>query len=481
MNAFVSLSHNDLAFVSEEILPALRAANVAPWIYESTIPGDNWVESVMRQIHDGDWFVVTLTEHYQDSIRAGRGACYTELLWIVDQVATSRRRSRLIVIWCSGEIPELLRTWQAIDVRSDMQKLRPALQRAAAADSKCGACGNSQQVAAAQEAPPPENVELPRDINPFTLPDLARFNFNNNAAQYLRSLVAGKPMQRDNGEILLKLFSHALQEGKVRRPEVWLDAGCGTGLMAYLFDDLKKRTEFSWMRDCTVRAGFDYAPGMLNIVNTLNRANGSGEWYTHTFEADLRHFGSDTLVAKIEQPRVDLIVANNVFHWLFTEDTIEKVLRHLYEVLDRNGGCLAASIAALGTGSVLFNAYKTEVSDSLDGPERDRWNRHLANPIGLQSVEAIVDIARRCRFRIERAQQVYEPKTYECTDEYVRDVRAYGEEVLMAPLLHLSRDEREQVWGRIASRFRDLHEAKFNQRRYIHNQFVIYLLAVRHD
>jgi len=480
MNAFVSLSHNDLAFFRQQIQPALTAANVSSWIYEATIPGDNWVESVMRQIRDGDWFVVTLTEHYQESIKAGRGACYTELLWIVDQVATSRRRSRLIVIWCSGEIPELLRTWQAIDVRSDLQRLEPSLKRAAAADSKCDACGNTPEIVG-PDVRPPDQVELPRDINPFTLPDLARFNFNNNARHYFRSLAAGRPMQRDNGEVLLRLFAHAMQEGKARRPEAWLDAGCGTGLIAYLFDDLKERSEFSWMRDCTVRAGFDYAPGMLNIVNALNSANGSGEWYTHTFEADLRHFGSDTLVANIQQPRVDLIVANNVFHWLFTEDTIEKVFRQLYEVLDRNGGCLAASIAARGTGSALFNAYRTEVSDSLDASERDRWSRHLANPIGLQSVEAIVDIARRCRFKIERAQQVYEPKTYECTDEYIRDVRAYGEEVLMAPLLHLSRDERQLVWNRIASRFRDLHQAKFNQRRYIHNQFVIYLLAVRHD
>ena len=113
--------------------------------------------------------------------------------------------------------------------------------------------------------------------------------------------------------------------------------------------------------------------------------------------------------------------------------------------------------------------------------DRDRWSKHLANPIGLQSVDAIVDIARRCRFRIERAQQVYEPKEYESTDEYVRDVRAYGEEVLMAPLLNCPPAEREQVWRRIANRFRELHEAKFNQRRYVHNQFVIYLLAVRHD
>src|SRR4029078_9244310 len=134
MNAFVSLSHNDLAFVSERVLPALSAADVSPRMDAATLHGEHWIESVMRQIRDGDWFVVTLTEHYQQSIRNGRGACYTELLWIVDQVATSRRRSRLIVVWCSGEIPELLRTWQAIDVRSDIQKLEPALKLAAAAD-----------------------------------------------------------------------------------------------------------------------------------------------------------------------------------------------------------------------------------------------------------------------------------------------------------------------------------------------------------
>ena len=475
MNAFVSLSHHDVPFVSERILPALSAAKVSPWIYEATIPGDNWVESVVRQIRDGDWFVVALTEHYQNSIREGRGACYTELLWIVDQVATSRRRSRLIVIWCSGEIPDLLRTWQAIDVRSDLNRLQPALMLAADADRKV----NGREVLPGNGHP--VDIQLPREINPFTLPDLARFNFNNNARHYFRSLAAGRPMQRDNGEVLLRLFSHAMHEGKARRPEAWLDAGCGTGLIAYLFDDLKERTEFSWMRDCTVRAGFDYAPGMLNIINALNTANGSGEWYTHTFEADLRHFGSDTLVANIRQPRVDLIIANNVFHWLFSEEMIEKVFSRLYEVLDRNGGCLAASIAALGTGSVLFDAYKKEVSESLTPSERNRWSDHLENPIGLQGVDGIVDIARRCRFKIERAQQVYEPKVYECTDEYVRDVRAYGEEVLMAPLLGKSRDEREQIWKRITDRFRDLHQAKFNQRRYIHNQFVIYLIAVRHD
>ncbi|MGH9371557.1 MAG: hypothetical protein ACRD15_08515 [Vicinamibacterales bacterium] len=176
--------------------------------------------------------------------------------------------------------------------------------------------------------------------------------------------------------------------------------------------------------------------------------------YTHTFEADLRHCGSDTRM-KWLQPAV------------------------------RNAGpqrrILAASIAAVGTGSEFFKAYRAEVEDRLGPADQDRWRRHLLNPIGLQRVEAIVDIARRCRFRIERAQQVYKPKEFDSTDDYVRDVRAYGEEVLMAPLLCVSREDREQVWKGIARRFKELHQAKFNQGRYLHNQFVIYLLAVRHD
>jgi SAM-dependent methyltransferase len=274
------------------------------------------------------------------------------------------------------------------------------------------------------------------------------------------------------------MFTELMHQGKARRPEVWLDAGCGTGLMAYLFDDLKDHGDFCWMNECKTRVGFDYAPEMLSIVNAMN---GDGRWYTHTFEADLRTFGSDTLARTIGIGKVDLVLANNVFHWLFGEDVIEKAFRRLYEILDRNGGCLAASIAAEGTGTEFFAAYRAEIEERIDAADADRWRRHLLNPIGLQRVASVVDIAKRCRFRIEKAQQVYEPKEFDSTDGYVRDVRAYGEEVLMAPLQSLSREEREQTWKGIARRFKELHRAKFNQGRYVHNQFIIYLLAVRHD
>jgi len=475
MHAFISLSHHDLAFVRGTVVPALRNAAIDPWLYDAAVPGDNWVEAVLRHIGDGDWFIVTLTETFQESISQRRGACYTELLWIVDQVATSRRKCRLIIIWCAGEVPDLLRTWNAIDVRSDMGRLESELKRAADADRAASTI--SENCAKAPPAPV-RALKRPEVAGPIDLPELARYNFNSNARKYFRSIVAGKPMQRDNAEVLLRHFCGLMEAGKARRPETWLDAGCGTGLLAYLFDDLKGRSEFAWMNDCRVRAGFDYAPEMLGIVNAFNQ---EGHWYTHTFEADLRYCGSDTLMRELHQSKVDLIVANNVVHWLFSEDVIEKCFSRMYEMLDRNGGCLAASIAAVGTGSEFFRAYRAEVEERLPPTEQDRWRRHLQNPIGLQGVDAVVDIARRCRFRIERAQQVYEPKEFDSTDEYVRDVRAYGEEVLMAPLLGLPSVDREQVWSGIARRFRELNRAKFNQNRYVHNQFVIYLLAVRHD
>jgi SAM-dependent methyltransferase len=475
MNAFVSLSHHDVTFAKTHVLPALGQVGVSPWIYEATVPGDNWIEAVLQRIKDGDWFVVVLTQHYQASIQERRGACYNELLWIVDQVSTSRRRCRLIVIRHDGEVPDLLRTWQAIDVRNGLALLANELERAAAADRE-----QSPVAPVASSRPCRVRREVPRpSVNsPLDLPDLARFNFNNIAARYQTSLTAGKPMQRDNAEVLLQLFNATMNQGRARRPEAWLDAGCGTGLIAALLDDWKDRNDFNWMNDCRMRAGFDYAPVMLDIACDQNE---HGHWYTHTFEGDLRTFGSDTLMRHTGLGKVDLVIANNVFHWLFTEDMIEKAFRRLYEVLDRNGGCLAASIAAEGTGSEFFTAYCAEVEDKIDAAERERWQRHLKNPIGLQRLSAIVDIAKRCRFRIERAQQAYEPKEYDRTDLYVRDVRAYGEEVLMAPLQAHSKDDREQVWKGIARRFKELHDAKFNQTRYVHNQFVIYLLAIRHD
>jgi SAM-dependent methyltransferase len=357
-----------------------------------------------------------------------------------------------------------------------MGRLVPDVKRAAEADRAEGPERPRQPPSRpiAGELPP-----LPEVRGPGDLPDLAKYNFGVIAHRYARSMVAGKPMQRDNGETLLRLVSRLIDQGKVRRPEAWLDAGCGTGLMASLCDQLQTAPEFRWLRYAKTRVGFDYSPQMLSITN--NQQPDPNEGYTHLVDGDCRWFGRDNLFREAGVQQVDLILMNNVLHWLFTSDAIERALHQSYEMLDRFGGCVAASIAAVGTGSVFYGAYKAELEERLEADQKERWRAHIENPIGLQSLDTIVDIARKCRFRIERAQLTYEPKEYDSTDEYVRDVRAYGEAVLMAPLLHLSPQERERVWSSVSDRFRELHRAKFNQAAYVHNQFMIYLVAVRND
>ena len=93
-----------------------------------------------------------------------------------------------------------------------------------------------------------------------------------------------------------------------------------------------------------------------------------------------------------------------------------------------------------------------------------------------------VKIAQECRFKITSAHLEYEPLPFDSTDAYVEAARGYGEEVFMAPLPESTLEEREQIWDRIKKSFRDRYRQATNSEvRYIHDQFMIYIVAVRRD
>src|SRR4029453_6664624 len=167
-----------------------------------------------------------------------------------------------------------------IDLRRDMSRLVPELTRAAEAD---------RPVRPPTKPGTDEPALLPEIRDPRDMPALAKYNFGVIAHRYARSMVAGKPMQRDNGETLLRLVGRLIDQGKVRRPEAWLDAGCGTGLMASLCDQLQTAPEFRWLRYAKTRVGFDYSPQMLSITN--NQQPDPNEGYTHLVDGDCRWFG----------------------------------------------------------------------------------------------------------------------------------------------------------------------------------------------
>jgi hypothetical protein len=216
---------------------------------------------------------------------------------------------------------------------------------------------------------------------------------------------------------------------------------------------------------------------MLEIIKMWDKEN----CYTHLVDSDIRDFDRQLLLATVGEHKVDLILANNLFHWLFHRESIKKAFGRCYEILDSNGGCLAASIAASGTGHLFRQAYQQELFEELDQDGRDKWQRHLDNPIGVQSLDVIVQVARECGFKISIAELHYEPIIYDSTDLYVEDARDYGEEVFMAPLLAREPTAREAVWDRIKRRFRSLYLETERSARYLHDQFMAYLVAVRRD
>jgi trans-aconitate methyltransferase len=185
--------------------------------------------------------------------------------------------------------------------------------------------------------------------------------------------------------------------------------------------------------------------------------------------------------------KVDLVFANNVFHWLFNEEQIQLAFCNCYDILDKNNGCLAASIAASGTGRLFHDAYAEECSRLLNDDELDKWRSHIKNPIGLQRLDSIVRIAKESKFKIALAHQEYEPIEFPNTDAYVEAARGYGEEVFMAPLPSLSDKAREAFWNRLKKNFREKYAAGLRttgpnrDEKYVHDQFMIYILAIRRD
>ena len=280
-------------------------------------------------------------------------------------------------------------------------------------------------------------------------------------------------MQARNAVTLLSLLQQYYSKGLTPFADSWLDAGCGTGLVPYVAAARTREHGCGWLVKSKWRGGFDYAPRMIWFVKRATH-----KYYTHVFEGDLRTLDGDWLKQKMGIASVELVLANNVIHWLFRQEMISKAIEHCRDLI-RTGGLLALSIAGVGTGANFLKAYKAEMEEALDKDAREKWQNHLENPIGLQNLNTIVKIANRNGFQAEDARLVYEPIKYDRTDDYVRDAKNYGETVFMAPLFKKDESFRDEIWRRIGRRFHDLHIAENEKETYIHDQYMIYLIARR--
>ncbi|MGE0490438.1 MAG: methyltransferase [Vulcanimicrobiota bacterium] len=299
---------------------------------------------------------------------------------------------------------------------------------------------------------------------PHDLQQVVLYNFNRKAQAYFRSLLAPAPMQSQNALELLRMIEKYCEDEVLAYGSRWLDVGCGTGLVLALMRDCQTAPPLNDI----VTLGLDYSSEMIRLSKEVAA-------YNDVVQLDVVEMDAE----KLGQP-FDCVVANNVFHWLLDLEKIRRAMKNCASCL-RHGGILAASIAGRGTGKAFFQVYRETMAELLDGATMANWKSHIDNPIGLQALSEIVDLALPNDFTVVEARLRYEPVVYKNPEMYVEAARAYGEFVFTAPFLGLNGDALvDQFWRRLKEKFRQLWEqspaAERLGGRYLHDQYMIYVL-----
>ncbi|MEM7205794.1 MAG: class I SAM-dependent methyltransferase [Planctomycetota bacterium] len=333
---------------------------------------------------------------------------------------------------------------------------------------------------------------LPR--GPADLPQIVKSNFARQAEVYHHH---GHDMQEQHVLELLSVLYGDFVISSSRFPRVgsWLDLGCGDGLVGKKLWDKKdlgglpeqarKRMK---LRAASYRVGVDYSESMIAHCPP---PTSTVDAYTHLITERVEDLTPDHLLEETDGKlgSVNLVFANDLFHWLIEEDPIKQALERAGTLLN-TGGRLVASVAAEGTGRLFREAYEQLMRDELDKTEFNSWRSFIRNPIFLQEVHKFVQWAQEAGFAVNKARSEYQPLEYTGAPDYVDDAKTYGEQVFMAPL-YASRNESlpetgaspfEAQWNKLGELMDELVKKKENKSfyskedgKYYHDQYMIYL------
>jgi transcriptional regulator with AAA-type ATPase domain/SAM-dependent methyltransferase len=440
-------------------------------------PWGEWVRRKADEATDGGmvWVLVLLTNAYRKALNTPGSPSRQELITVLSDKV--RYPPRVCVLATDGEVPEklvglptvaidakgVLPTSSLIDLIRKPHDVNPAETSETTISSPT--VENNSRIQSDKRAHP-----LPQ-LDRQLLMDLVRTNFDKVAPRYARTHRYGNSMQSRNAIKMLMAIERYCNDhtwGPVRN---WLDVGCGTGLVMDVAQHRGDALACETILAANYKTALDVSAEMVSLaksnLSSLNVSVFEADILDITLERYYKSSGVDDLA--------DLITANNVFHWLFTEEALAVALSNCGLLL-RQGGLLAASVAAQGTGVNFFGAYRDVVGDSVSKTRLD-WKKFIANPIGLQSLETLVRLVRNAGFEILHAESCLEPVEYGSTDQYVDDARAYGGPILTAPLTGRTEVEKMQVWEHIRNRFAKEYAGDSRGRGYIHDQYMIYFLA----
>ena len=435
--------------------------------------GNSWVEWVRGSIHrQGSqylhWVIVLLTEALSTSLKDSSSICRRELDSVLELIGEARYPPRICMLSLGGELPEELASMSTKVLRESnmtrlINKFALMVKQEPAVDPPI------------LSIPEEKHSRSPKPICPLlSMQELVRDNFDKIALAYARSHRTGASMQSRNAVRLLTAFSHHCNKYYRGVIDSWLDIGCGTGLVMDVALSRVHKHDCGVVHTARDLIAIDVSPKM--VAEAQRNLDNLG---VEVLQEDILDMTPNRFISKSNlRGQFDLITANNVFHWFYTKDHLQPALNNCAQLL-KPGGILAATIAAQGTGTYFFSAYKEVMEEVIVAERMVNWATFIANPIGLQSFEDIVQMMRVSGLEVIFAESRLEPVEYGNTGEYVDDARTYGDAILMAPVADKSSHEQESVWKRIRDKFYIKYNEESPRKGYTHDQYMIYILACR--
>ena len=286
-------------------------------------------------------------------------------------------------------------------------------------------------------------------MNNFT--DLIQKSYDREVERYLNA----SDMQHENLRNLLQLAAVPLKKLNYEKPDLdisVLDIGCGAASV------VGELSALDWLNPIKY-LGIDISPKMIDAANSLYK----GE--------NIQFKVANANDIPVQDNFADFVISNSAIHWA-NQEKLGLSVSPIFDEIKRasaDGGVVAVSIAAQGTGLSLLEVFRKLIDEERSefGIDEDIYSE---DPVGVMSAHHVVNELLRIELEVIDVRLQYEPILFSNASEYMNAVRAYGFEMFTASIIE---QRKEIFWSRLENLFVNSVESG----PYRHNQYMIYAVA----